>query len=120
MSMENYKYIKEKLKQNKYIILDGANGSELEKRGAKMNRAGWCGPASLESPEILFQIHKDYIEAGCDFITTNTFRSTVRSYLKTGLKVEDATLIAKNSTLKAIEIATAPCVSVLFPVIGAV
>ena len=75
MSMENYKYIKEKLKQNKYIILDGANGSELEKRGAKMNRAGWCGPASLESPEILFQIHKDYIEAGADIITTNTFSS---------------------------------------------
>ena len=66
--MENYKYIQDKLKDNKFVILDGANGSELEKRGAKMDRAGWCGPASLESPEILTQIHKDYIEAGADII----------------------------------------------------
>ena len=75
MINENYKYIQDKLKDNKFVILDGANGSELEKRGAKMDRAGWCGPASLESPEILTQIHKDYIEAGADIITTNTFSS---------------------------------------------
>ncbi len=75
MANNNYKYIQDKLKDNKFVILDGANGSELEKRGAKMDRAGWCGPASLESPEILTQIHKDYIEAGADIITTNTFSS---------------------------------------------
>ena len=75
MFTSNYKYIQDKLNNNKFVILDGANGSELEKRGATMNRAGWCGPASLESPEILTQIHKDYIEAGADIITTNTFSS---------------------------------------------
>ena len=75
MISKNYRYIQDKLKDNKFIILDGANGSELEKRGAKMDKAGWCGPASLESPEILTQIHRDYIEAGADIITTNTFSS---------------------------------------------
>ena len=42
--MEKYKYIQDKLNNNKIVILDGANGSELEKRGAEMDRAGWCGP----------------------------------------------------------------------------
>ena len=53
MSMENYKYIQDKLNNDKIVILDGANGSELEKRGAHMDRAGWCGPASITHPQIL-------------------------------------------------------------------
>ena len=73
--MENYKYIKDKLNNGKIVILDGANGSELEKRGAQMDRAGWCGPASITHPKILEDIHKDYITAGAEVITTNTFSS---------------------------------------------
>lgn len=75
MSMENYKYIQDKLNNGKIVILDGANGSELEKRGAQMDRAGWCGPASITHPKILESIHKDYIAAGAEVITTNTFSS---------------------------------------------
>ena len=73
--MENYKYIQDKLNNGKFVILDGANGSELEKRGAQMDRAGWCGPASITHPKILKDIHKDYIAAGAEVITTNTFSS---------------------------------------------
>ena len=73
--MENYKYIQDKLNNGKIVILDGANGSELEKRGAQMDRAGWCGPASITHPKILEDIHKDYITAGAEVITTNTFSS---------------------------------------------
>ena len=73
--MENYKYIQDKLNNGKIVILDGANGSELEKRGARMDRAGWCGPASITHPKILEDIHKDYIAAGAEVITTNTFSS---------------------------------------------
>ena len=73
--MDNYKYIQDKLNNRKIVILDGANGSELEKRGAEMDKAGWCGPASITHPKILENIHKDYIEAGAEVITTNTFSS---------------------------------------------
>ena len=73
--MGNYKYIQDMLNDGKIIILDGANGSELTKRGAKMDKAGWCGPASITHPKMLEDIHKDYIEAGADIITTNTFSS---------------------------------------------
>jgi len=73
--MENYKYIQDKLNNGKMVILDGANGSELEKRGAQMDGAGWCGPASITHPKILEDIHKDYITAGAEVITTNTFSS---------------------------------------------
>ena len=73
--MENYKFIQDKLNNGNIVILDGAIGSELDKRGAKMDKAGWCAPASITHPLVLENIHKDYIEAGADIITTNTFSS---------------------------------------------
>tara|TARA_Y100000590_G_C15713767_1_gene1011187 strand:- start:1197 stop:2150 length:954 start_codon:yes stop_codon:yes gene_type:complete len=75
MFINNYNFIQEKLDNQKIIILDGANGSELEKRGAIMDQIGWCAPASLTHPNILTDIHSDYIKAGADIITTNTFCS---------------------------------------------
>ena len=75
--MENYKYIQDKLNNGKIVILDGANGSELEKRGAQMDRAGWCGPASITHPKILENIHKDYIEAGQKLLQPILFHQRV-------------------------------------------
>ena len=37
----SYKFIEEKLNNNKLVILDGAMGSELEKKGALMDKNLW-------------------------------------------------------------------------------
>jgi len=58
------------------LILDGGTGTELERRGVTMNPEAWCGMASLESVGILEEIHKDYISAGADIITANTYCSS--------------------------------------------
>ena len=52
------------------MIFDGAFGTELEKRGimAKMPEM-----LNITNKEAIAEIHKSYIDAGCDFITTNTF-----------------------------------------------
>lgn len=55
------------------IILDGATGTELEKRGVPMNDAAWCAAALATHPEIVREVHEDYIRAGADVIITNTF-----------------------------------------------
>ena len=55
------------------VIIDGATGSEIERRGAKMNQKAWCSTATLTHPEILQKVHEDYIRAGAKLITTNTF-----------------------------------------------
>ena len=46
-----YLKIKEKLNQNELVILDGGVGTELQKRGIKMDES-WCGTASRNT-EIL-------------------------------------------------------------------
>ena len=72
----SYSYVKNKLDSNEIIVLDGGIGGELEKIGAIMNKDLWCGKCSVESPDKLLKVHENYINAGVDVITTNTYATT--------------------------------------------
>jgi len=53
------------------FILDGGMGTQLIARGVELGR---CNDLlNIESPEIILEIHKDYLEAGSDAVITNTF-----------------------------------------------
>lgn len=72
----NYSTIEERLQSGDIVLLDGGTGTELEKRGATMDPEAWCGPATLDNVEILESVHRDYIAAGADIITANTYASS--------------------------------------------
>lgn len=55
----------------KVKVFDGAMGSVLQKNGLKLG--GEPEFLNIEKPDIIRDIHKQYIESGCDFLTTNTF-----------------------------------------------
>tara|TARA_B100001029_G_C15058845_1_gene456631 strand:+ start:461 stop:1339 length:879 start_codon:yes stop_codon:yes gene_type:complete len=67
---------------NQFKILDGALGSELINRGINLPKHIWSAYANTNYPDIVREIHTDYIQAGADFITANTFRTTPRAYYK--------------------------------------
>jgi enediyne biosynthesis protein CalE2 len=67
-----------------FLILDGAMGTELERRGFKTSLPLWSAQALLDAPELVLQIHQDYIKAGADIITTNTFRTNPYTIKKAG------------------------------------
>jgi 5-methyltetrahydrofolate--homocysteine methyltransferase len=73
--------------QNKDIILlDGAIGTELDKRGL-MGRAS----CNLDVPEVVLQIQQEYVRCGCDALTTNTLTMN-RIFIEThnvGVSVRD-------------------------------
>ena len=77
-----------KKKRIKPYILDGAMGTELIRRSVNLPLPLWSGDANLTHPETVIQIHQDYVNAGADILTTNTFRTTPRTYLKSGFKIE--------------------------------
>jgi len=83
------------------VILDGAMGTELEKRGVQMDET-WSGSASLKT-EILKKIHIDYIKAGAEIITTNTYPSNRIMLDAAGLgsKFEEINLKAINAAVEA-------------------
>ncbi len=66
----------EKLNAGEILLIDGGTGSELQRRGVAMDRNAWSGPAACTHKEVLRQIHTDYIRAGAQIITTNTFGTT--------------------------------------------
>ncbi len=72
----SYAQLKQRLDAGEIIILDGATGTELEKRGVAMDPAAWCGPATLGNDKLLSEIHGDYIAAGSDVITANTYAAS--------------------------------------------
>ncbi|MBC6439497.1 MAG: homocysteine S-methyltransferase family protein [Rhodospirillales bacterium] len=65
--------LRRKLSAGELLLLDGATGTELERRGAQMSRSAWCALATSTDPGTLLGIHEDYIRAGSDVITANTF-----------------------------------------------
>ena len=68
-------WLDEKLAAGKHVLIDGATGTELEARGVPMNDKAWSGSAVLSHPEVVRETHADYIKAGAEVITTNTFAS---------------------------------------------
>jgi S-methylmethionine-dependent homocysteine/selenocysteine methylase len=93
-----------------FKILDGAMGSELIRRGIDLPEHIWSAAANLTHPELVLEIHREYVDAGADFITTNTFRTTQRAYLKTctstgSVSSKETGTLARKSLNKAVEIA---------------
>jgi len=69
------------LSRSPRLILDGATGTELNRRGVDTGLPLWSANALMNDHDvkILQEIHEDYLRAGADIITTNTFRTNRRA-----------------------------------------
>lgn len=81
-----------KLADGDTIVLDGATGTELQKRGAPMDDGAWCAVATASHPGLLRAIHEDYIRAGADIVTANTFASARHLLERAGIGERTAEL----------------------------
>jgi len=73
---ERYAAVEHRLENGGIVLLDGGTGTELERRGARMDPEAWCGPATLDNVAILEEVHRDYMAAGADIISANTYASS--------------------------------------------
>jgi homocysteine S-methyltransferase len=104
------KGILERLRHRDTLVLDGAVGTELQRRGVPMDSEAWCALATASHSELVVQIHADYIAAGAEIITTNTFPSARHVLEEAGLGEETASLNRAAVALaqQAVEQAEAP------------
>ena len=65
--------LQQRLDEGEVVVLDGAMGTELEKRGVPMDDAAWSAAALMTHPDTVRAVHEDYVRAGADVIITNTF-----------------------------------------------
>jgi len=87
------------------LVMDGALGTELIRRGLNLPAPLWSAEANLKNGDLVAEIHRDYVSSGADIITTNTFRTTTWSYLKAGFTPRRARERARSSLEKAVEFA---------------
>ncbi len=90
------------------LILDGAMGTELTRRGVDTTLPLWSASALDTSPQVVEQIHADYIRAGAQVITTNTFRTNVRALAKAGMAQRARELTFRAVALARSAIANSP------------
>jgi S-methylmethionine-dependent homocysteine/selenocysteine methylase len=55
------------------VLLDGGMGRELRFRGVEVPETIWSAHALMAAPDVVRQIHLDYIKAGADIITLNSY-----------------------------------------------
>ena len=56
----------------KFILLDGGMGQELMKRSKSKPHPLWSAQVLLKEPELVENVHADFIDAGAKVITLNT------------------------------------------------
>lgn len=54
-------------------ILDGGMSRELVRLGAELRQPEWSALALMESPDIVRRVHDEFIAAGADVVTTNSY-----------------------------------------------
>lgn len=75
-----------RLSRNRPLLLDGGLGKELRFRGVEVPRTIWSTAALMTDPEVVKQIHLDYISAGADIITANTYGIIRTELAKEGIE----------------------------------
>ena len=65
------------LKDQRVVLLDGAMGTELGKKGLMSQ-----GRTNLDAPQVVLDVHRAYAQAGCDALITNTLTMN-RIYIET-------------------------------------
>src|SRR5688572_15763427 len=72
--------IMDRLQAGDVLLMDGATGSELHRRGVNVSKgatpeklAVWSATANVDAPNLVRQVHEDYLRLGADLITSNNF-----------------------------------------------
>ncbi len=66
------------------LLLDGALGTELARRGWDVTDSLWSARVLLDHPEAVEQVHLDYLSAGARCITTGSYQISFEGFEKAG------------------------------------
>lgn len=91
--------LKSRLNRGELILLDGALGTELELRQIPTPLPLWSAQALFDSPDTVRSIHEDYVRAGADILTANTFRATPRTLAKAGRAADTERMVGRAVSL---------------------
>ena len=95
---------RELLDSDGIFVFDGAMGTRLYDKGVYINRS--YDELNLTSPDLVREVHEEYVRAGADIIETNSFGATRHKLQAYGLEEkvreinEAAARIAREAAAK--------------------
>lgn len=100
--MSPYDRLMDRIAKGERILIDGATGTEIERRGVPQLDGAWNGGGSLSDPDILLAVHEDYLLQGAEIIISNTF-ATHRQALRMAGEEERFDAYNRRSVELAVE-----------------
>ena len=85
MNRDRYYNLMQRIAAGECILIDGATGTEVERRGVVKNKKIWNGAGALSDPDVVRQIHEDYLRHGAEIVISNTFGNSRRALENAGL-----------------------------------
>ena len=71
--MDRYEKLIDRVHRGERVLIDGATGTEIERRGVPQLDNAWNGGGALSHPDVLRAVHEDYIREGAEIVISNTF-----------------------------------------------
>jgi len=72
------------LDRQQFVVLDGGLATELEQRGADLDHFLWSARLLAEAPDLIRDVHYDYMRAGADVIATATYQASFGGFERAG------------------------------------
>lgn len=93
--------IRKYLERKNYLIIDGALGTELERRGDNLDDPLWSARLLADNPDKIAAVHADYLHAGADCLITASYQATFQGLAFQGYTREQAQILIQSSVALA-------------------
>jgi len=80
-----------------FVMLDGGLATELERRGADLNNELWSAKMLIDAPEMVRQVHADFLKSGADVIATATYQASFDGFARAGYRPGQAERLMRLS-----------------------
>jgi len=77
--------IAEFVPRQRFMVLDGALATELERRGADLADPLWSAKVLVEQPALIRAVHEDYFRSGADVATSATYQASFEGFARRGI-----------------------------------
>lgn len=89
------------LARERFVILDGGLATELDARSCDLDDPLWSAKVLLERPQLLREVHRAWLDAGAQIITTASYQATLPGLQARGLDEAQARALLRESVLIA-------------------
>lgn len=82
------------------VVLDGGLATALEERGHRLDSELWSAKLLVDDPDAIRAVHRAYLRAGADCITTASYQASLEGFAAAGLgEAEAVELLWRSSEL---------------------